>query len=177
MKKGLGFTLIEIVLAIAISTVILTSIFMIYKKADMNQRLNEELRNTQSVMNEIEPIYRGFYKIPGRTNGQHLQVFRALKNNKAYSYYDSSNKGEKLVFYFDGSTSIHYKNSLGGNTYIRYFGGSYGYDGNRSLNHCLIITSKEYPLDRISKAYKTTGYYVEEFRSKSGFMEGLWICF
>ncbi|WP_421016165.1 PulJ/GspJ family protein, partial [Klebsiella michiganensis] len=41
MKKGLGFTLIEIVLAIAISTVFLTSIFMTYKKADMNKRLTE----------------------------------------------------------------------------------------------------------------------------------------
>lgn len=175
MKKGLGFTLIEIVLAIAISTVFLTSIFMTYKKADMNKRLTEELRNTQGVMNEIESIYTGFYNIPGRTNGQHLQVFRSLKNNKPYSYYDSSNKGEKLVFYFDGSNSIYYKNSLGGQTYIMYFGG--GYNGNHSLNHCLRITSKEYPLDRISKAYETTGYYVEEFRSKSGFMEGLWICF
>lgn len=175
MKKGLGFTLIEIVLAIAISTVFLTSIFMTYKKADMNKRLTEELRNTQGVMNEIESIYTGFYNIPGRTNGQHLQVFRSLKNNKPYSYYDSSNKGEKLVFYFDGSNSIYYKNSLGDQTYIMYFGG--GYNGNHSLNHCLRITSKEYPLDRISKAYETTGYYVKEFRSKSGFMEGLWICF
>ncbi|EFL4050012.1 type II secretion system GspH family protein [Klebsiella pneumoniae] len=163
MKKGLGFTLIEIVLAIAISTVFLTSIFMTYKKADMNKRLTEELRNTQGVMNEIESIYTGFYNIPGRTNGQHLQVFRSL------------NKGGKLVFYFDSSNSIYYKNSLGGQTYITYYGG--GYNGNHSLNHCLRITSKEYPLDRISKAYETTGYYVKEFRSKSGFMEGLWICF
>ena len=163
MKKGLGFTLIEIVLAIAISTVFLTSIFMTYKKTDMNKRLTEELRNTQGVMNEIESIYTGFYNIPGRTNGQHLQVFRSL------------NKGGKLVFYFDSSNSIYYKNSLGGQTYITYYGG--GYNGNHSLNHCLRITSKEYPLDRISKAYETTGYYVKEFRSKSGFMEGLWICF
>ncbi|EFJ3102540.1 prepilin-type N-terminal cleavage/methylation domain-containing protein, partial [Escherichia coli] len=109
MKKGLGFTLIEIVLAIAISTVFLTSIFMTYKKVDMNKRLNEELRNTQGVMNEIESIYTGFYNIPGRTYGQHLQVFRSLKNNKPYSYYDSSNKGENLVFYFEGSNSIYYK--------------------------------------------------------------------
>lgn len=176
MKKGLGFTLIEIVLAIAISTVFLTSIFMIYKKADMNKRLTEELRNTQVVMSEIESIYTGFYSIPGRTHGQHMQVFRALKNNKRYSPFDSSNKGEELVFYFAASSSIYYNNSLGGKTYITYYGGSY--NGNHSLgHHCMIITSKEYPLDRISKAYKTTGHYVEEYRSKSGFMETLWICF
>jgi hypothetical protein len=64
----------------------------------MNKRLTEELRNTQGVMTEIESIYTGFYNIPGRTNGQHLQVFRSLKNNKPYSYYDSSNKEKNWFF-------------------------------------------------------------------------------
>ncbi|MGU6051008.1 type II secretion system protein [Klebsiella aerogenes] len=158
-----GFTLTEIILVLVIGAVLTISVFIMYKKVDTNNRLNEELAYIGVVRSEMESIYTGFYNIPGRTAGQHLSVFMNLMNKP------------KVIFYPEASNSIYYKNSLGGKTYITYYGS--GYNGNSALNHCIRISSKDYPLDRISNAYKAMGYYVEEFRSQAGSLEGLWICF
>lgn len=68
IKVNKGFSLLEIVLVIAVALIMITSALVMYPKIQSNQRANNEAKNVAAIKAGVRALYKGKATYTGLTN-------------------------------------------------------------------------------------------------------------